>query len=95
MAYAPERADDRLLAAPERSQPAEGATTPGIGVRVETPIDLVRLDAGYDSRSSWSLPLLSPDADGRELLLLGYDDPGTVSPFLRRIRLDVAIERPF
>ncbi len=97
------RADDRLLAAPERSQPAEGATTPGIGVRVETPIGLVRLDAGYDSRSSQSLPLLSPDADGRELLLLGdvlwdphgYDDPGTVSRFLRRIRLGLAIGQPF
>lgn len=87
----------------ERSRPAEGATTPGIGIRVKTPIGLVRLDAGYDSRSSRSLPPLSPDAGGRELLLLGdvlwdphgYDEPGTVRRFLRRIRLGLAIGQPF
>lgn len=81
----------------------EAMISPGAGIRLRTPVGLVRLDAAYDSRGPRLLPLLVPRADPDEIVSVGtvlwdpagHDDPPTLRRLLRRFQVSLALGQPF
>lgn len=77
--------------------------TPGVGVRFVSPIGPLRLDLGYDPSSPARKPVVAllEGGDIQELEQTvrfdpyGYDDPGTVTEFLRRLQLQFSIGEAF
>jgi outer membrane protein assembly factor BamA len=82
--------------------PGMTRVTPGIGIRLITDIGPIRLDLAYDGGSGRTVPLLArgPDGDvasaGRVRFdPYGWDDPGALRGFVRRLQLQMAIGQAF
>jgi outer membrane translocation and assembly module TamA len=80
----------------------ESLLTPGVGIRLVTPVGAFRLDVGYDPSGARTYPLLTQGPDGGVIFLgdvvydpFGFDDPGPLKEFLRRLQLHVAVGQPF
>jgi hypothetical protein len=77
--------------------------TPGVGIRVRSPVGFLRLDVGYGPRDRFALPLLTSAPDDRSLIHLGeviwdpagWDGAGSTRRFLRRLQLGLGVGQPF
>ena len=81
------------------------AWSPGIGIRYSSPVGPLRLDIGYNTGSSESLPVVS-EIEG-EIVLLGDDEGEAIlfeydpfedtgfSEFLSRLQLHFSIGQAF
>ncbi len=80
---------------------------PGVGLRYESPVGPLRLDLGYDPTSADRLPVVAQFTEGEregELVELeervrfdahGYDEPSSLTEFVRRLQLHVSIGQAF
>lgn len=69
--------------------------TPGVGLRVRTPVGPVRVDVGYNPYLPFTAPLFLPDtATGGLIRVLDSFTPKAPS-FLGRLRLNLAVGQPF
>ena len=77
--------------------------TPGVGFRFSSPIGPLRVDFGYDPSSPPDKPVVAL-LEGGDIQELGrtvrfdpygYDDPGAVTEFLRRVQLQFSIGEAF
>lgn len=81
----------------------ETLITPGIGLRILSPIGPVRLDLAYDPSGVRQYPLLTRDPETDDLIFLGparyapftFDDPDGLREFWRRLQFHLAIGQPF
>lgn len=80
---------------------------PGAGIRFTSPVGPLRLDVGYDPTTADRLPVLAEITSGEregELLELdesvrfdpnGFDDPSTLTEFVRRLQVHISIGEAF
>lgn len=81
----------------------EALVTPGVGVRVLTPIGPIRLDVAYDPSGARTYPLFTEDPATGDVIFLGdvvydpygFDDVRGFERFIRRLQLQVAVGQPF
>lgn len=77
--------------------------TPGLGVRFASPVGPLRLDVGYDPRGARRVPVVAELRNGEILELeesvtfdpVTFDDAGSTSAFLRRLRFHLSIGEAF
>lgn len=75
--------------------------SPGVGVRILSPVGPIRIDVALDTRPARKLPLFTEDPDTGDLIFLGdvvydpYGDDGGAGEFWRRLKLHVAMAQPF
>lgn len=77
--------------------------SPGVGVRFFSPVGPLRLDIGYDTSGAEDLPVVAEFAQSELLELgfpvrydpIGYDDPGPVTEFTRRLQVHLSIGEAF
>jgi len=77
--------------------------TPGIGVRFASPLGPLRLDIGYNPTDAARLPVVAelPNDDLVELNEFvefdpfGFDDPGKLTEFVRRLKLQLSVGEAF
>ena len=77
--------------------------TPGVGVRFSSPVGPLRLDIGYNPTGGQSLPVVVSLANGSLVELVepvfydpfGYDDPGFLTEFWRRLQFHISIGEAF
>jgi outer membrane protein assembly complex protein YaeT len=77
--------------------------TPGLGVRFASPVGPLRLDVGYDPRGTRQVPVVAELRNGEILELeesVGYDpytfdDAGSTTAFVRRLRFHLSIGEAF
>lgn len=80
--------------------------SPGVGVRYFSPVGPLRLDIGYDTSGVERLPVVAQFAESVLLELqgenfpirydpVGYDDPGALTQFARRLQVHLSIGEAF
>ena len=77
--------------------------SPGVGVRFFSPVGPLRLDIGYDTSGAEELPVVAEFAQSELLELgfpvrydpIGFDDPGPLTEFARRLQVHLSIGEAF
>jgi len=81
----------------------EALVTPGVGVRILTPIGPIRLDVAYDPSDARIYPLFTEDPVTGDVIFLGdvvydrygFDDARGFEAFVRRLQLQIAVGQAF
>jgi outer membrane protein assembly factor BamA len=75
--------------------PGDWRITPGVGIRLQTPIGPVRMDLGYNPYDAPVAPLLAVDTEANRVVRVRDEFQGEQRGFLGRLRLHLGIGQAF